>query len=346
MEDFDIGAAVDEIGSGMGFEPEDTGTPETVEPPAPPAGDPDPAPAPAPAPAPTAPTPTDTTAAAVPPPPTTSPVATPPRTWKPEAAAEWDKLPERVKEEVLKREDDMFRGLESYKGDATIGKAVNQVFQPFRDIARMDNLDAGQVLHEGFSMHVTLSRGTPEQKVAALNNLAAKYGVQLAPADPDSAPYVDPQVASLRAELDSVKSQLSGTARQQQEFAEQQAAATREKLMAEVETFAKDPANADFDLLSEQITALLRSKSAKDLRDAYDQAVWLHPVTRQKAIDSAAAAKAEAEKKSQAEAAAKAKAATSANVRTQAKNASGTAASGSMDDTLAEAYERINARGK
>lgn len=347
--DFDIESAVEEIGSGMGFEGEseevEVSGSETVAPPetqAPTEGA-----APASTPAAAAPTtaPATTPAAEVPPVPG-SPVATPPRTWKPDAAAEWAKIPPRVQEEIHKREQDMWQGLESYKGDAAVGKAVTQIFKPFEAIAQQDRLDPGAVLHEAFSLHTTLSRGSEEQKLAALSSLATRYGLTLPSADPDSAPYVDPQVARLQEELRAVKSQMSGLTQQQQEAVNRQQAEIRTKLEAEVEAFSKSPENADFDMLSDHITQLLKSGQAKDLRSAYDQAVWLHPVTRQKAIDSAAAARAEAEKKAQSEAAAKAKAATSANVRTQAKNASGTAASTSMDDTMNEAYEKIMSRSK
>lgn len=353
MEDFDIEGAVNEISLGMGLtaEQEELRPQEEVKPETSATTDSQTNPAPTTTPTTTSPTGTQPPAQAdqaAPTVPTTPPApdASAPRTWKPDAAAEWANLPPRVREEILKREDDMFRGLESYKGDATVGKAVQNIFQPFREVAQADGLDPGVVMHEALTMHTTLSRGSQEQKLAALHSLASRYGVSLQPANPDDEPpFVDPQVARLQAEVASVKSQQMALAREREQAAMREQTAAREKLQSEIETFAKDPANPDFDLLSSEMAKLLQSGAAKDLRDAYDQAIWLNPVTRQKAIDSAAAAKAEAEKKAQAEAAAKAKASASANVRTQAKNASGTAASGSMDDTLNEAYARLVSQG-
>ena len=43
----------------------------------------------------------------------------PPKTWRAEALAKWETLPAEVQREVLKREEDIFKGLESYKADAT-----------------------------------------------------------------------------------------------------------------------------------------------------------------------------------------------------------------------------------
>ena len=44
-----------------------------------------------------------------------------PKTWRPEAAAKFATLPPEVQQEVLKREEDIFKGLEGYKADASIG---------------------------------------------------------------------------------------------------------------------------------------------------------------------------------------------------------------------------------
>jgi hypothetical protein len=71
--------------------------------------------------------------------PTTAPVVTDPtasalqapKTWRPEAAAKFSALPPEVQQEVLKREEDIFKGLEAYKADAGIGKAVKSVLQPY-----------------------------------------------------------------------------------------------------------------------------------------------------------------------------------------------------------------------
>ena len=54
-----------------------------------------------------------------------------PKTWRPDAAAKWAELPPEVQQEVLKREQDIFKGLETYKADATVGRSVNQIIAPY-----------------------------------------------------------------------------------------------------------------------------------------------------------------------------------------------------------------------
>lgn len=257
----------------------------------------------------------------------------PPKTWRPEAAAKFATLPSEVQQEILKREEDIFKGLESYKADASIGKALKAVVQPYMHIFQSQGIDPMQQISGLMRAHVALATGTPEQKQQFFQHLAKEYGVDLGA----EAPYVDPQVASLQKQLSDLQSRLNG--REQQEANE-----VRSKLQAEIDAFASDPAHQYFDEVANDIAGLLRSGAAKDLKDAYDKAIWANPITRAKEQARLAA---EAEAKAKAEAAERAKQArkaTGANVKSSAKAASGTAPLGSIDDTLNAALANIKSR--
>ena len=106
--------------------------------------------------------------------------------------------------------------------------------------------------------------------------------------------------------------------------------------------FAADPAHEFFDEVSEQIVPLINS--GYSLEDAYQNAIWLNPVTRQKEIDRAAKeaeSKALEEAKKEAEKARKAK---SANVRGRDTSRTPTEATGTMEDTLRETFREIQNR--
>lgn len=275
-------------------------------------------------------TPPATGDAAAQPPANTPPV---PRTWRPEAAAKWAALPPEIQQEVLKREEDMFKGIEGYKAEANFAKAVRGVLDPYMPTLQQYNIDPMAQIAGLMKTHHTLALGTPEQKTALFQQLAQQYGVQFG----GEAPYVDPQVAALQQELNTLKSRLQG--RETQE-----ANAHRAKLQSELDTFAADPAHPYFDEVANDIAAMLRA-GAKDLKEAYDRAVWANPVTRAKEIDRQTAERAAAEKKSAEERAAAARKATSANVKSKAKAASGTAPLGSIDDTLSATFADIKSRG-
>lgn len=267
---------------------------------------------------------------------TPSPAATtlqPPKTWRPEAAAKFATLPPEVQQEVLKREEDIFKGLESYKADASIGKTLKGIIQPYMQVFQAQGVDPMQQVSGLMRAHVALATGTPEQKQQFFQHLAKEYGVNLG----EEAPYIDPQVAGLQKQLADLQSRLNG--REQQEAND-----ARSKLQAEIDTFASDPAHQYFDEVANDIAGLLRSGAAKDLKDAYDKAIWANPITRAKeqarlTTDADAKAKAEA-----AERVKQARKATGANVKSSAKAASGTAPLGSIDDTLSAALANIKSR--
>lgn len=341
---FDTDSMVDAIGAGLGLgleEPEPT--PEAnptgdSEAPTPPADKPTPTPAPE---VKTPPSPDTAPASA----PAGRPVISaeaPPNQWRPTAAAHWQALPQEVREEIAKREQDMFNGIEGYKKDAGLGKAFLDIVKPYEGFLQQTGEDVGKLTSDLMGVHFTLSVGTQEQKLDLLKSIASHFKVDLgglAPADPEFAPYEDPQVKALRDEINALKSHQANADRQQQAQAQQAATARRAELAAEIDAFAADPKNPDFDLLAPEITNLLRM--GHNLREAYDKAVWLNPVTREKALQSAAAERAEAERKAKAEAAAKAASLAKANVKPTAKNASAAAALESMDDTLKGAYAKI-----
>lgn len=306
-DDLGLGGSDDAVGEGA---PEGNTPPEVPEAPETP---------PAPAPAPGAPD-----------------LSAPPKTWKADAAAEWATLPERTRAEIHKREEDMFRGLEMYRGDAQIGKNFSQVLQPYMQILQQHNINPYQQVQGLMQAHYTLAMGTPEQKQELFAKLAQDYGVDVSALP--LAPYEDPAVAGLRQQLQQQQNQINQWQQSQQQQVQQKAAQS-------VEAFANDPANAYFDEVADDIAQLLQSGVAKDLQDAYDKAVWANPVTRAKEqarLTTQATEKARQEAEARA---AKAKQAMRANVRTSAKSGSAATPLGSIDDTLSETLAAIRGKG-
>lgn len=326
--EFNLGAAVDDIASAMAS---DAGK-DPAQAPAPPAGTP-PAPPP---PDPTKP-PVDPNA---PPPSSEIPF---PKTWKQELNEKWAGLDPTVKAEIARREEDMHRGLEGYKADANFGRAMGEALKPYAAAIQQHNVNPVQLFSNLLNAHNTLAFAAPEQKAAFLRQIATEYGIALPAADgldPPSTPYADAQVTALQTEVNNLKSQLAG-------FTQQAQTAERNRITAEIEAFAKDPANKHFDDVAGEIALLVKADPKLTLKDAYEKALYLNPVVRAK-IESekaaaAAAAKAEADRK-HAEAAAKA---TAANASPASRPASATAATtGSIDDTLNATYKEILSRGK
>lgn len=297
-----------------------------------------PAPAPAPveasAPAPAA----ETTAPA--PAPAETPAPAPasewvPRTWRKEAMAHWGALPPEVRAEIEKRENDIFKGIEAYKPNAEIGRAVLQTLEPFAETIKKTGVHPLKYVEGILQVDNILRKGSAEEKAAVWAKLAENYGMS-GVALPEPA-YVDPQVKSLQSELQEVKSRLTS-----RESAEAEAA--RQTLKTEIDKFASDPANAYFDEVASDMAALLQSGTAKSLADAYEKAVWANPITRgkeQARLSAETAAKKAAEDAKKASEAAKAKA---ASVKSGTHPGGKPVKGQTMDETLAETLKDINSR--
>jgi hypothetical protein len=351
---FDMAGAVDSIGSDLFGGSNDDGSADLGNDTQPGAerdgGAQSPAPSPAPTAAPAAsPAPTAAPAAG----PATPPAAPgpvdltkPPPTWRAEAQAEWAKLSPTTQAEIHKREQDMWKGIEGYKNEATFSKAVKQVLAPVaerlagRGVGPLDFLQALSGAHLQLSDQ---SVPVAQRTVTAIQMLKS-YGIEVSAPGAASAPagapeYVDPQVAGLQQELAELKSRLNGQD-------QQRAQTVRQQLSNDLNAFAADPAHPYFDEVADDIVLLIRANPQIPLKEAYEKAVRMNPTTFAKEserIATEALAKKAKEEKERADAARKA---SGANVTTSGHRAAPTASKGSMDDTMQATLANIKAREK
>jgi hypothetical protein len=266
-----------------------------------------------------------------------------PSTWTKEALAEWATMSPTLQKEVLKREEDFHKGIESYKARAEFGDSFAEIMKPYETQLAAENVDPRQLVQAFAANHYTLLHGTPAQKTELTARLILGYGINVGDlADnlqrlnyKDPAP-VDPEVANLKKEVQELRGRFS-----QQDTASR--AELVNKIAADVDAFAKDPAHPFFEEVSVDIEALLRSGVAKDLQDAYDRAVWANPTTRAKVLDAQNSAAKIAQE--EAERQRKASRGNSANIAVLPNARSGTTPVGTIDDTLEETLAAIKSRG-
>jgi TolA-binding protein len=256
-----------------------------------------------------------------------------------------------VREEIAKRENDMFSGISAYKQDADFAKSIKTLVAPVARELQQYGVEPQQFIGNLIGAHQFFAspQVSAEQKQAAFAKLAQDYGIQLPsgqPADPNGGEYVDPQVQGLQQQLAQLQSRLERYEGGIQQSQQAEAQRVREAKAAEIEKFANDQANPYFYDVADEITALIRGSGGQmPLQEAYEKAVWANPVTRAKEI---ARQQAEAVTKAKEEAdrlAAEAAAARGARVRTSGHQGSGTAATGSMDDTMEATLAAIKKRG-
>jgi hypothetical protein len=251
----------------------------------------------------------------------------PPPGWSPASKAAFDTLPDSVKADIAKREDEINRGfakLAEYKG-----------LEPYAEEARRNGVTVTDV----YARYRQAEHKLQTDFVGGITELCQYFGVHpaalgqalggRAPAQPASA--AQPSQGSPQPDLTPLLQQHIAPLQQVINGLVQEREQERQRSVTQtVEQFFNDPANRYADNVADQMIPLL--KQGMDLKSAYDAACWQHPEVRQQLINEQIQAGA----RKQAEAAAQAKRA--------AKSITGAPGQGAIHDapapSLREELER------
>lgn len=228
----------------------------------------------------------------------------PPNGWSAEAKAIWHTLPKEVQEAAVQREKDVAKFTSTRDEHASFGKEIYQAVQPYLATIKAEGGTPVTAVQSLLNTAYVLRTGSPEQKKQLLLQTAKEFGVDLSAPSPAAQPngaghQLTPQLAALQNEVQ----QLRGFLTQGQQAEQQRIQA---EVSTEIQAFAADPKHTHFETVKGHMSALIASGAAKDLQDAYDQAVWARPDTRATLL---AQQRAEEEQKRTSEARAKAEAA-------------------------------------
>lgn len=256
-----------------------------------------------------------------------------PNTWPKELSADWAKLPENARQQIHKREQDFHNGIRQYKDAAGFGQAIANEMLPYQEMMRTANVTPQAVVRSIMSSLKEMSTGTAESKASTFLKLADEYGIDLSTvmslrqrAPSQAAPDLSPVLQR----IEKVESRITQADQEREE-------AQRQHDDALVQKFLNDPKNEHARTVASQMSTLLTSGQAKDLDDAYQQAIWLHPEVRAQLL-----AKQEAERrKKEAQEATAARKASAANV-TRRGTPPAPATKGSIEDTARAVYRRLN----
>lgn len=215
--------------------------------------------------------------------------------------AKWKELPREIQQELSKREDDVHKALAAQDEDRIFGKQVRETAHPYMALIRAERGDVNRAWTEFLNTAYLLRTESPQKKGQLIMQLAQEFGADLRGATQAQAP-VDPRFNQVLQEVQSLKSTLQ----QQQEFKKQ---TEDNELKRQIDTFAADPEHSHFETVKAHMAALLKGGIAKDLQDAYEQAVYANPQTRSTLLEqqhTQAQEKRVAEQKARADAARKA----------------------------------------
>lgn len=266
---------------------------------------------------------------------TAAPVATPaPNTWRKEVAAKWSDIPAEVQGEVLRREADFHRGIEQYRSKAEFGAAIERAVAPYAATLQSLGIGPDRAVAELMAADHRLRHDPPHSKLAYFAQLASNYGIdigQLSEVVSQQPQAIDPNYAALQQELRQVRGMVESRT-----LAEQKR--EQEALHSDILRFASDPSHGHFEQVKGYMAALLQAGQAETLADAYEQAVYANPATRQAMLQQQA-------DKMRKEAAQKAEAARkAAGVHVRSRPGLPTQAPiGTMDETIRSTLARLTA---
>ena len=210
----------------------------------------------------------------------------PPPGWSVKSKSEWDKLPENIRADIAKREQEVSDGFKQYSGMKEL--------MPYVEMAQR----SGTTLKAALDNYTGIENLLRQDPIRGLRQVAANMGIDpqtLAaafapqqpsqPADPSNAQPFDPSILQqyinpLTQELTTLKHQL--TQQQQAEQARQQSV-----INTALERFKSDPAHRYFEnvepLMSQLISSGIVPRTGDhmaDLKAAYDAACYQSPEVR------------------------------------------------------------------
>ena len=208
----------------------------------------------------------------------------------------WSTLDPELQDALIQRDDDFAKGIEGYKTKAERGDAYERAVTPYLATIQGLGIQPEQAITELLKSDHTLRHGNEQQKLAMVQGLFQAYGI-----NPQSvfnylqngAPQVNPEIAPVYQELQQLRQQQQALMNEQK---------TREQATLSSEIDRAKAGKEHWDLVTDDMAALLQANRATDLDQAYDMAIWARPDLRASLLQQERkTAEAEATQKAQAQ---------------------------------------------
>ena len=195
---------------------------------------------------------------------------------KPELRAAWEAAPAELRKWISDREAEVHKGFTRMDEERQYGRQMRDVISPYMPIISAQGSDPVSAVKSMLNTAYILNTGSPAQKAAALSQVAQQYQIplELLIQGAQQQPRIDPTVADLQRQVQEL------TQFRQQELTQREQM-QQHQIQSEISAFAAAPGHEHFDAVKTYMGSLMTGGHAKDLQDAYDQAVWAHPELRQ-----------------------------------------------------------------
>lgn len=269
-----------------------------------------------------------------------------PPEWTAAAKSMWNDVPERIKQEVLKRENDSKAGVARLKDElgeqAAFGQRIQSVVDPYKAVIAAEGSTPEAAVGEMLNSAYLLRTGSAPAKVQMTLQLAQRYG------------YINELVAMVRGNRQNIPvapahdpriDQLERRIAEQDRLAQERATSTVQQAI-ESFTSAVDEdghlVNPYFENVRHLMIPLLESGQHETLESAYEAALWTHPETRDIMLAQAKSSVVGRRQVEAKERATRARKANKVNLPKRGNHESQpNKPTGSIEDTMRETYESL-----
>jgi len=195
-----------------------------------------------------------------------------PKSFPADKAKDFAALPRPIQELLAKREDDYHKELTKHDEERNFGRQVQALANPYLPLIKAEGGEIVKAFEQYLNTAYVLRTKSPQEKGQLILKLAQEYGADLRGAS-QTQPQAHPALQQMQQEIAALKGQIE----QEKAFKKQQEDSA---IKSQIDAFAANPKNVHFEAVKAHMAALLRGGAAKDLEDAYDQAVHANPHTR------------------------------------------------------------------
>lgn len=239
-----------------------------------------------------------------------------PKAWKKEMAEHWQNTTPDVRRYVHDREQQALNGIMQYKTDLD---KWNAAVEPVKEYYAQANIDPRVAFQNLANADLALRNAPDNIRLDVLQKLVQDYNLMPLVQQMLGQPVTQPQPPLRDPRVDQLLA-----LEQQRETAHYQGI---------VDKFLSDPKNEHADTVLPDMLTLIESGQAKDLADAYEKAIWINPTSRTALVQK------------QLEELTKTPAKPPKQIRSSNTTPAPTGKkSGSIEDTLDEAYQRAMSR--
>lgn len=206
-----------------------------------------------------------------------------PASWKPAVREHWKGLPKDVKEEVLRREQEISRGLQQASGHRKVAEEYVATVRPYESMIRAAGASPSQAIDAMFQSAHKLTFGNPSQKAQVVKDIIQNYSVDIETLDNVLADIEVPDDvnAGLLRHLDERLAPVTNFMKSMQTQEQTEAQRIQEQVDNELTKFASDLKNEFYEDVREDMADIMElgAKRGRNvtLQEAYNQACQLNP---------------------------------------------------------------------